>query len=92
MANLCPTMLREIMREAWPVRFGENLAQVLKFSGYGDAIYFDRNQWEEAVLSVAQQWKPEVNERLFPDPAPFTLHDLDRHGRSLCKKAQVAAH
>jgi len=78
-------MLRAIMRDAWPVRFGENLAHVLRFSGYGDAIYFDRNQWEEAVLSVAQQWKPEVNERLFPDPAPLTLHDLDRHGRSLCK-------
>lgn len=63
-AEIYEKVLKKIMREDWPERYGENLSDLLWFSGFGD----NPEKWMQTVIRVAQDWKSELGERMIPHP------------------------
>ena len=59
-------VLRSIMRNGWPKKYGKNLADLLLLSDYTPARE-GRDSWEGLVLNLTSRWNPEAGDRLLPE-------------------------
>ncbi|HPC39489.1 MAG TPA: UvrD-helicase domain-containing protein [Spirochaetota bacterium] len=61
------TVLYDIMRNEWPLRFGKDFQKILILSGYPGTTAGGISPWVTRVLDVAVHYQPSGNDILVPD-------------------------
>jgi exodeoxyribonuclease V beta subunit len=78
-------MLRRIMREKWPAKFGDRLHSILKLSNFPDLAGDGTSRWEERVIEIALRYQPSGGDRLIPVPAPDLFETIRKMEETCCE-------
>jgi exodeoxyribonuclease V beta subunit len=69
---LLERLLKEQIRKTWPAIFGDDLSDILLISGFTR----QKVKFESSVISAARSFRPNTDDRIFPDSSQLTHLDI----------------
>lgn len=70
--SLFERLLKEQIRKTWPAKFGNDLYDILMISDF----HRKKENFESSIINAARSFRPDTEDRIFPDISQFTHLDI----------------